>query len=78
MARAEVGHRANSVCLLAQMAMHTDRTLYWNPEKERFTGTRGDESNTWLSRKQRSPYGTDAVLARADLGKMERGWICFA
>jgi len=66
-APAEVGHRANSVCLLAQMAMHTDRTLQWNPATERFTGAGSDEANTWLSRKQRAPYGTDAVMARAGL-----------
>jgi predicted dehydrogenase len=66
-APAEVGHRANSVCLLAQMAMHTDRTLAWDPAKERFTGKGADEANTWLSRTQRAPYGTDVVMAKAGL-----------
>jgi predicted dehydrogenase len=66
-APAEVGHRSNSVCLLAQMAMHTDRRLYWDPAKERFTGAGAAEENTWLSRKQRAPYGTDAVMAKAGL-----------
>jgi myo-inositol 2-dehydrogenase / D-chiro-inositol 1-dehydrogenase len=66
-APAEVGHRANSVCLLAQMAMHTDRTLTWDPAKERFTGKGADEANTWLARKQRAAYSTDAVMAKAGL-----------
>jgi hypothetical protein len=66
-APAEAGHRANAVCLLAQMAMHTDRTLYWDPAAERFTGKGSDEANTWLARKQRAPYGTDDVMAKAGL-----------
>ncbi len=66
-ARAEVGHRANSVCLLAEMAMHTDRTLYWDAAAERFTGKGSEEANTWLARRQREPYGTDAVMAKAGL-----------
>jgi hypothetical protein len=65
-APAEVGHRANSVCLLAQIAMHTDRVLYWDPEKEVFTHN-DTSANSKLSRPQRAPYGTDAVLAKAGL-----------
>jgi hypothetical protein len=49
------------------MAMHADRTLHWDPENERFTGAHAGEENTWLSRKQRAPYGTDAVMAKAGL-----------
>jgi hypothetical protein len=63
-APAEVGHRANTVCLLAQIAMHTDRTLYWDPGREVFTHEDA-EANAKLSRPQRAPYGTDAVLERA-------------
>jgi myo-inositol 2-dehydrogenase / D-chiro-inositol 1-dehydrogenase len=66
-APAEVGHRANAVCLLAQMAMHTDRTLTWDPAAERFTGAGADEANTWLARKQRPAYSTDAVMAKAGI-----------
>jgi myo-inositol 2-dehydrogenase / D-chiro-inositol 1-dehydrogenase len=66
-APAEVGHRANAVCLLAQMAMHTDRTLTWDPTAERFTGKGADEANTWLARKQRPAYSTDAVMAKAGI-----------
>ena len=68
MAAAEVGHRSCTVCLIAQMAMHTNRPLYWDPANERFTGAGAEEANGWLSRKQRALYGTDAVLAKAGLG----------
>lgn len=66
-APAEVGHRSNTVCLIAQMAMHTDHPLHWDPATERFTGAGAEEANTRLSRKQRAPYGTDAVMAKAGL-----------
>jgi hypothetical protein len=66
-APAEVGHRSNTVCLISQMAMHTDHPLHWDPATERFTGKGAEEENTWLSRKQRAPYGTDAVMAKAGL-----------
>jgi myo-inositol 2-dehydrogenase/D-chiro-inositol 1-dehydrogenase len=65
-APAEVGHRANAVCLLAQIAMHIDRVLYWDPAKEVFTHN-DTEANSKLSRPQRGPYGTDAVLKKAGL-----------
>ncbi len=62
----EVGHRSNTVCLLSQIAMHLNRPLHWDPEREAFA--RDDaEATAMLSRKQRAPYGTDAVLARAGL-----------
>lgn len=66
-APAEVGHRSNTVCLLSQMAMHANGPLHWDPAKERFTGAGAGEANAWLSRKQRAPYGTDAVMAKAGL-----------
>lgn len=65
-APAEVGHRSNTVCLLAQIAMHLQRPLYWDPDKEIFLKN-DTEANSMLSRKQRAPYGTDAVLAKAGL-----------
>jgi hypothetical protein len=46
--------------------MHTDRVLYWDPDREVFTHN-DTESNGKLSRPQRAPYGTDAVLAKAGL-----------
>jgi myo-inositol 2-dehydrogenase / D-chiro-inositol 1-dehydrogenase len=65
-APAEVGHRANAVCLLAQIAMRTDRVLNWDPVKEVFTQGAADFSSQ-LSRPQRAPHGTGAVLAKAGL-----------
>ena len=66
-APAEVGHRSNTVCLLAQIAMHLNQTLHWDPAKEVFTGAGADVANGMLSRKQRAPYGTDAVLEKAGI-----------
>jgi predicted dehydrogenase len=67
-APAEVGHRANSVCLLGLMAMHNpDRILTWDPAAEKFTGAGADEENQWISRPQRAPYGTDAIMKKAGL-----------
>jgi myo-inositol 2-dehydrogenase/D-chiro-inositol 1-dehydrogenase len=42
--------------------MKLNRPLVWDPAKETFL--KDDEANTLLSRKQRSPYGTDAVYAK--------------
>ena len=58
-AHAEIGHRSCSACLLSHIAMQLPRTLYWNPEKERFKND--DEANRMLSRSQRRPYGTDFI-----------------
>jgi predicted dehydrogenase len=55
----EIAHRACSVCLLSQIAMHLRRPLYWNPNAERFKND--DEANGLLSRPQRFPYGTDYI-----------------
>ncbi len=66
-APAEVGHRSNTVCLLAQIAMHLNRALRWDPEREVFTGAGADVANGMLVRKQRAPYGTDAVLEKAGI-----------
>jgi predicted dehydrogenase len=43
---AEVGHRSNSVCALANIAYQLRRPLEWNPRKERFKGDR--EANSLL------------------------------
>jgi len=50
----EVGHRSCSACLLHHMAMRAERTLRWDPTRERFIND--DEANGWLSRPQRHPY----------------------
>jgi predicted dehydrogenase len=50
----EVAHRSCSACLLHHIAMKAKRTLYWDPEKERFRND--DAANAMLSRPQRKPY----------------------
>jgi len=55
----EIGHRACTVCLLSGMAMHLNRELKWDPEKERFIND--NEANSMISRPQRAPYGTDYI-----------------
>ncbi len=58
----EIGHRACTVCLISHIAMKLPRRLYWDPETERFKND--DEANTFLSRPQRAPYGTNYVLEK--------------
>ncbi len=50
----EVGHRANSTCLLHHIAMKTRRRLHWDPVQERFHND--DEANAMRSRPQRPQY----------------------
>ncbi len=50
----EIAHRSCSACLLHHIAMKLDRTLYWDPKKERFKND--DEANRFLSRSQRKAY----------------------
>lgn len=59
----EIGHRACSVCLISHVAMKLSRKLNWDPKTERFKND--DEANTFLSRPQRAPYGTNYVLKNA-------------
>jgi predicted dehydrogenase len=56
---AEVAHRSCSACLVAHIAMKTQRILYWDPVKEIFKDN--IEANKLLSRPQRLPYGTNYV-----------------
>ena len=56
----EIGHRACTVCLISHVAMKLPRKLEWNPEAEWFNND--DEANSYLSRPQRYPYGTNSVL----------------
>lgn len=55
----EIGHRACSVCLVSHIAMKLGRKLNWDPVKEEFIND--PEANTYLSRTQRRPWGTDYV-----------------
>jgi hypothetical protein len=58
----EQGHRSTSAMIAAHTAMRLGRPLKWDPRAERFTGD--DEANATLSRPQRAPFGTNAVLER--------------
>jgi predicted dehydrogenase len=57
----EIGHRSCSVCLISHVAMKLGRKLEWNSATEEFVND--PEANTYLSRTQRGPWGTDLVLA---------------
>lgn len=61
-APAEEGHRSCTACLVAHAAMRQRRTLPWDPQAERFGSD--EKANALLTRPQRSPYGTNAVLAK--------------
>jgi predicted dehydrogenase len=55
----EIGHRACTVCLVTHIAMKLERKLVWDPDTERFTDDA--EANSFLSRPQRAPYGTNYI-----------------
>jgi predicted dehydrogenase len=50
----EVGHRSNSIGVLAHIAMKLGRKLRWDPQAERFIGD--DEANGWLDLPHRAPW----------------------
>ena len=53
----EIGHRSCSACLISHIAMHTDKKLYFDPDREQFKNN--DWANARLARPQRYPYGID-------------------
>lgn len=55
----EIGHRACTVCLITHVSMKLSRKLLWDSVNERFINDA--EANTYLSRAQRGPYGTDKI-----------------
>jgi myo-inositol 2-dehydrogenase/D-chiro-inositol 1-dehydrogenase len=59
----EIGHRSCSVCLISHIAMKMGRKLEWNSATEEFVND--PEANTYLSRSQRRPWGTDLVMANS-------------
>ena len=59
---AEIGHRSNTACLLAHIAMKLDRPLHWDPAAERFV--KDETANAMLRRPQRAPFGSEAVLRK--------------
>jgi predicted dehydrogenase len=50
----EIGARSVTVCHLGNIAYWTNRTLKWDPVKERFIGD--DAMNKWLDREKREPW----------------------
>jgi predicted dehydrogenase len=50
----ETGHRANTVCLIGDIAIRLGRKLKWDPVKEQFPGD--DEASRMLSRAMRPPW----------------------
>ena len=59
----EQAHRSCSACMVGWISMKLGRKLAWDPVKERFIND--DQANSMLSRPQRAPYGTDAVLKKS-------------
>jgi predicted dehydrogenase len=59
----EQAHRSTSACAIGWIAMKLGRKLRWDPVKETFI--QDTEANALLSRVQRQPYGTEAVIKRA-------------
>ncbi len=58
----EIGHRSCSVCLISHIAMKLGRKLEWNSATEEFVND--PEANTYLSRAQRKPWGTDLIYQK--------------
>ena len=58
-ADAEVGHRATTVCDLANICRELGRKLQWDPKVEKFVGD--DEANALLSRPRRKGYELPGV-----------------
>ena len=59
----EEAHRSTSACILGWIAMKLGRKLRWDPVKEVFLND--EQANAMLSRPQRAPYGTNAVMKKA-------------
>lgn len=53
---AETGHRSASLCHLGVIALRTGKTLSWDAQHERFTGSDARQANRYLSREPRSRY----------------------
>ncbi|MBS0207860.1 MAG: Gfo/Idh/MocA family oxidoreductase [Planctomycetes bacterium] len=50
----EIGHRAVTLCHLANIAVRLDRPLHWNPQREQFVGD--DAASRLLSRPMRGTW----------------------
>ncbi len=58
----EEAHRSTSACILGWISMKLGRKLRWDPAKETFLGD--EQANAMLSRPQRAPYGTNALMKK--------------
>jgi hypothetical protein len=50
----EVGHRSNSICIIAHLSMKLGRQLRWDPQGERFLDDA--EANALLDYEHRKPW----------------------
>ena len=55
----EIGHRTNTVCMLANIAYQLDRPLKWNPKTERFH--EDAEADSLILQPDRAPWSGIAV-----------------
>ncbi len=55
----EIGHRTNTVCMLANLGYQLGRELKWDPMKERFQGDK--EANDQILQPDRKPWSGIAV-----------------
>lgn len=56
----EIGHRSITVCHLANIARELGRKLYWDPQKEQFTGD--EEANCYIHRPRRKGYELPEIV----------------
>lgn len=50
----EIGHRTATICHLSAISERLNRTIKWDPSKERILGD--SEASKWLDRPRRAPY----------------------
>ncbi len=52
----ETGHRSATMCHLGAISMRTGKSLTWDADAEKFTGTNAREGNAHVARELRAPY----------------------
>jgi predicted dehydrogenase len=50
----EIGHRTNTVCMLANLGYQLNRELHWDPKREEFKGDVG--ANSMIQQRDRAPW----------------------